>query len=78
MEVEELTEFERRALLVKPYFNIGLRHGKEILPPPFIKEFLGTPSSGKTTLIKELDKFWKRQGFRSWHPQEGDRGRPLS
>lgn len=69
--MENLTEFERRARLVAPYFNRKLRHGKDILPPPFIVEFLGTPSSGKSTLIREIDKFWKRQGFRVWHPQEG-------
>lgn len=67
----EQTHFERRAQLLRPYFHLGIRHGHNILPPPFIEEFLGTPSAGKTTLIKELDKFWKRQGFRSFHPQEG-------
>ncbi|MBI3273845.1 MAG: hypothetical protein HYZ69_01745 [Candidatus Colwellbacteria bacterium] len=69
--MEELTEFERRVRLVAPYFNGKLRRGKDILPPPFIVEFLGTPSGGKSTLIRELDKFLKRQGFRIWHPQEG-------
>ena len=66
-----MTEFERRAKLLTPYFNKKLRHSKDILPPPFILEFLGTPSGGKSTLVRELDKFWKRQGFRVWHPQEG-------
>lgn len=66
-----MTEFERRARLVKPYFNPKIRHSKDIIPPPVITEFLGTPSSGKTTLIRELDKFWRRQGFRTFHPQEG-------
>lgn len=69
--MEELTEFERRARLAAPYFNRKLRRGKDIVPPPFIVEFLGTPSGGKSTLIRELDKFLKRQGFRIWHPQEG-------
>lgn len=69
--MEELTEFERRARLAAPYFNRKLRRGKDIVPPPFIVEFLGTPSGGKSTLIRELDKFLKRQGFRVWHPQEG-------
>lgn len=69
--MENLTEFERRTRLVAPYFNRKLRHGKDILPPPFIVEFLGTPSGGKSTLVRELDKFLKRQGFRVWHPQEG-------
>jgi len=69
--MEELTEFERRARLVASYFNRKLRHGKDIIPPPFTIELLGTPSGGKSTLVRELDKFWKRQGFRVWHPQEG-------
>ena len=69
--MHEMTEFERRARLVAPYFNKKLRRGKDILPPPFIVELLGTPSGGKSTLIRELDKFLKRQGFRVWHPQEG-------
>ena len=68
---EEQTPFERRAKLVRPYFNIGIRHGHNILPPPFIVEFLGTPSAGKTTLVKEVDKFWKKQGMRCFPPQEG-------
>lgn len=71
MEEREVTEFEKRARLAKPYFNQRIRYSKDIMPAPFIEEFLGTPSSGKTTLIKEVDKFWKRQGFRSYHPQEG-------
>jgi len=67
----EMTEFERRAHLIKPYFNHLIRHGKDILPPPFICEFLGSPSAGKTTIIRTLDKFWRRQRFRCWTPQEG-------
>jgi len=41
----ELTVFERRAQLIKPYFNHKLRHNKEIIPPPMVYEFLGTPNA---------------------------------
>lgn len=65
------TEFERRAQLLLPHFKPDIRYSMSILPPPFITEFFGPASGGKTTLIKELDKFWKRQGYHTWHPQEG-------
>lgn len=65
------TVFERRARLLLPHFKPDIRYNMSILPPPFITEFFGPPSGGKTTLIKELDKFWRRQGYRCWTPQEG-------
>lgn len=68
---DELTEFERRAQLIKPYFNPKLRHNKDIIPPPIVYEFFGTPNSGKSTLVGWLDKFWKRQDYVTFPPQEG-------
>lgn len=47
------------------------RHVRHILPRPFLVEILGTPSSGKTSAIKLLDTFFRRQGFRVLCPQEG-------
>jgi thymidylate kinase len=71
MSDHPMTEFERRLQLARPYFNHGIRYGDNILPPPIVQEFLGTPSAGKTTIISELDKFWRHQGFKAFHPQEG-------
>lgn len=69
--MQDLTEFERRGMLIAPYFNSRLRHDKEIIPPPIVHEFLGTPNSGKSTIVDALDKFWKRLGFVTSPPQEG-------
>ena len=71
MDSNGFTEFERRARLIAPYFNQRIRYSKEILPPPIICEFLGTPYAGKSTIVDQLDKFWKRQGYRTYPPQEG-------
>lgn len=38
---------------------------------PFFVEFTGTPDSGKSTIIKELDVFFRQNDFRVWCPQEG-------
>lgn len=67
----ELTEFERRAKVLSLYFNSNIRYSKEVVPPPFIVEFFGPPSAGRTTTIRELDKLLRRHGFRCYHPQEG-------
>lgn len=53
------------------YLRTDLRYGSNFLPAPFMIEFTGSPDSGKTTCIKELDKFWHRHGFRVLIPQEG-------
>lgn len=47
------------------------RHVRHTLPRPFFIEVLGTPSSGKTSAIKQLDTFFRRQEFRVLCPQEG-------
>lgn len=67
----DLREIEELSRLIAPYFNRRIRYGKDILPPPIIVEFLGTPDSGKTTLKEECDKFFKSLGFRNFPPQEG-------
>lgn len=63
-------EFERAAQRILQYLRADLRYGGTI-PRPFFIELTGSPSSGKTTTITELDKFLRRQGFRVLRPQEG-------
>src|SRR3989338_10083226 len=53
------------------YIDIETRRNHNVLPRPFFIEITGTPSAGKTTTIKELDKFFRRMGFRVLCPQEG-------
>ncbi len=48
-----------------------MRANESVLKRPFIFEFTGTPSAGKTTTITELDKLFRRMGFRVLCPQEG-------
>src|SRR3989344_1035355 len=62
--------FEKKAQEILKYLKYNIRYG-DFIPRPFFLEFTGSPSSGKTTTITELDKFLRRQGFRVWRPQEG-------
>ena len=63
--------FEEKAKIILDYLRSDLRYNRELIPRPFMIEFTGSPSSGKTTTITELDKFLRRQGFRVLRPQEG-------
>jgi len=61
-------KFEQQATIIKKYLGGETRYN---LRRPFHIEFTGSPSAGKTTTITELDKFFRRQGFRVLRPQEG-------
>jgi len=63
--------FEQKAQKILKYLKSPARYDGKFMPRPFFFEFTGSPSSGKTTTITELDKFFRRQGFRVWRPQEG-------
>lgn len=63
--------FEKRAEEILKYLKSNLRYDEKFLPRPFFIEFTGSPASGKTTTITELDKGFRRHGFRVWRPQEG-------
>lgn len=63
--------FEQKARVILNYLKNTVRYDTNFLPRPFFLEFTGSPSSGKTTTITELDKFLRRQGFRVLRPQEG-------
>ena len=63
--------FECQAQKILTYLKSNVRYGERFLPRPFFLEFTGSPSSGKTTTITELDKFLRRHGFRVLRPQEG-------
>ncbi len=72
MNTNETTE--RLRLMVDQlhlYLRTELRYGNNFLPSPFMIEFTGSPDSGKTTCIKELDKLLHRSDFRVFIPQEG-------
>lgn len=64
-------DFERAAKRIHRFLRTDKRYGEGYLPAPFIIEFTGSPSSGKTTTITELDKFLRRYDFRVLRPQEG-------
>lgn len=63
--------FETKAKQLLSYLRHEMRYNPLILPRPFFVEFTGSPSAGKTTTIKELDKLLRRQGLRVLCPQEG-------
>lgn len=62
---------EQRAKKILRYLRSDLRYDENTIPRPFFIELTGTPSAGKTTVITELDKFLRREGFRVLRPQEG-------
>jgi len=64
-------EFEKRIQYILDYLKSPDRYDAGFLPRPFFIEFTGSPSSGKTTVITELDKFLRRHGLRVLCPQEG-------
>lgn len=66
---EEVFSEKTKSLL--DYLGHPNRYGQTSLPRPFFIEFAGSPSSGKTTVIIELDKFLRRHGLRVFCPQEG-------
>ena len=68
---EKEAVFEQKAKTILHYLKSNLRYDRGVLPRPFMVEFTGSPSAGKTTTITELDKFLRRQGFRVLRPQEG-------
>ncbi len=63
--------FEEKAEKILSYLKKNIRQDTNYIPRPFFIEFFGSPSSGKTTTITEIDKFLRRHGFRVWRPQEG-------
>ena len=63
--------FDDQAKKLHTYLKTDIRHNPVFLPRPFFLEFTGSPSAGKTTTIKELDKLFRRLGFRVLCPQEG-------
>ncbi len=71
MSQEQEKDFEEKAGKILSYLNSKRRYDDKFLPRPFFLEFTGSPSAGKTTTIKELDTFFRKQGFRVLCPQEG-------
>ncbi|MBI2064780.1 MAG: hypothetical protein HYT62_01860 [Candidatus Yanofskybacteria bacterium] len=63
--------FEEKAKNILAHLKTQLRYGNGFLPRPFMIEFTGPPSSGKTTTIRELYDFLRPLGFVVWRPQEG-------
>lgn len=64
--------FEKKAKHILEYLKSQRgRYGNKFMPRPFMIEFTGPPSSGKTTTIRELYDFLRPLGFVVWRPQEG-------
>lgn len=62
--------FDEKMDLIMSYLKSDIRHSLSAIPRPFIIEITGSPHSGKTSTIIELDKFLRRHGFRVFHLQE--------
>jgi len=61
-DIEQL--FEQKAKSILAYLKSRLRYGNGFLPRPFMIEFTGPPSAGKSTTIKELYDFLRPLGFK--------------
>lgn len=66
MEKETTNEIRAQKLLKKLK-----RTPKKEVERPFFIEITGSPDSGKTTMAKILDPFFRRQGFTIYKPLEG-------
>ena len=71
MSQAKQNRFEKKAKNILKYLKSDIRYDQNFLPRPFFIEITGSPASGKTTTITELDKFFRRMGFRVYRPQEG-------
>jgi len=71
MSQAQENKYEAKAARILEYLKSDIRYDQNFLPRPFFIEITGSPASGKTTTITELDKFFRRMGFRVYRPQEG-------
>lgn len=65
------TQYNQRIARLLSDLCLDLRRNMQPPPRPFIVEFDGMPSSGKTTIIRALDKYLRHNGWRVFPPQEG-------
>lgn len=56
---------------MRQFLRTDIRHDLTVLPRPFIIEVGGTPSSGKTAAMTEIDRFFRQMKFVVWQPPEG-------
>ncbi len=56
---------------MRAYLKTDIRYDQSSLPRPFFVEIAGPPSSGKSSIIEELDTFFRSEGLRVRCPQEG-------
>ena len=71
--MEKISEevLEQKAQAIRKYLKTDLRYDLNFLPRPFMVELTGTPSSGKSTVTKELYDFFRQMGLRIYPPLEG-------
>ncbi len=70
-DISHALSLEQRFGVLRKFLKPEIRHDQKILPRPFTAEFAGSPSSGKTTAMVELDNFLREQGLRVIRIQEG-------
>lgn len=63
-------DLELKIKKIRHYLNPEIRYNQNILPRPFIIEIAGSPSSGKTTIARNLAIFFRRNNFRVFRPLE--------
>ena len=71
MKKEKTDELKLCAKIIHEHLKTNIRHDRNFLPPPFIIEIAGHPSSGKSTIIGKLDTSLRRLGFKVGLVQEG-------
>lgn len=59
-----------KVMKIRSFLKPEIRYNQNFLPRPFVVEIAGPPSGGKTTIIRNLASFFRRNDFRVYRPLE--------
>lgn len=59
-----------KIMKIRSFLKPEIRYNQNFLPRPFVVEIAGPPSGGKTTIIRNLASFFRRNDFRVYRPLE--------
>lgn len=73
IKTDQLDQAEKGNICASMHAHLrtDIRYDPTFFPPPLFIELTGSPSSGKSTVIKKIDDSLRGEGFRVLIPQEG-------